>query len=810
MSIDKKPNEVVISIGDIHGDFKVILEVLFNEMKHRGFADKIDYVVKKKQSQNGGGGDKRSRIEVGEANEVVIDENIKRLKTNGFNQNIEYNKVVETKISIDTLNKGMILASIEDTIFQQTGHSEDGYLEYVDTFMECLIQNVDEFKILDEGTFDITNVNHRNLLINYVYDNYTFELQYFKKQEGQYVPNGLTTKQFFTGNFKKANGKTNDDVNRILVILGDAFDAYNNGVLTYEELNTLHKSMNVYSTEFLKESNFTFFKDIFELLTFEMVKFLKDNVSENVKLIYGNHDVSHQIVSATTNDKSDNAYAYGPFKDQKHFICDYIADGNFQYKYEYKFKNKDKNNKEYTIDTVYCHNNCIDDENDKIIYFANIVKYLSNKIQYYKKEYSNDEERDTILNDNVVYFIEKNNKNLEIVDNQTIDLENMNLGEINYLEEINLDFSDIVKNNKISIDSLLLEKLHNIGDKYNNTISDKKQPKSYYQIYGHANSKNTINSISLDITMSRFKTSPPIEKSKLTNKKMHYYENIKTTRRHYCYLKQVYFSETNCLVYYTNKHIIRNDKNYYNTIEPITTHPMVNQIYNHKYSKFFGYFGFKDNNLILFKPVETEDDKIEIVEQNTKKTIKLTDVDIGGYPILAFINAYKVILSNPPIQSKINLFKTLFNNSFDADRFVKDHFTPTAIFINTNRNVELLEDHTKLREEETNDILANLINSTITQSFTSFFNPVLYDYIDEKYQNIFKYANDVFNSIDDNDKLVYLFKHYSSYNIKETDFVMLIWYYVKLLRNKEEKIDRIIDKLIEKDNIVYEKFNELF
>lgn len=806
MDIEKEKKEVVISIGDIHGDFKVILEVLFNEMKNRGFADRIDFVAKKKENNDKefNGGDKSRKV-------ITKTTKINTNKKTKKRMKLTKNKIYDTYDDFQTVfnkNNKIILASIQDSIFKNEGRKLNYYQEYVDYFMKYIIINLNK-------PVDLNNVFDRNKIINNIIDEYDFELICFKNLIQ------LTLKDFFIGNFN------NDNVNRIFVILGDAFDAYNENTREAKMIN-INSNFSVK----LSDDNYRLFKDMYELLTFSMVKFLKDSTDEyenniikkeNIILILGNHEISHQIVSKRekTQGQANNPLAYGPFKNQKHFICDYMVQGKFKYKYDYNgihyihFNTLNEYIKyqkfaqlvhsitytqKYDCETfielmqdackiqfdilknIIKHNKLEITQNTENLHHAN--ESLNNNKQDMKIIFNKILSIDTVITDkfyDIYSELSDYSKKIQNIRDNTIGVFKDECNKI--LKSINNCMDSIIFLNKLQLcqdisENYIIDGLHTIGAIYSNKISYQYFNR-HNTIHCHTDSGIKENTISLDIRMSRFK------------------QRSKTD--YYCYLKHRNIDNINCVVYYTNKKIIHTNGFIDEVNDNYKNYDNDNNILNYR---FFGYFGKPEvNGLPMFKPVENENDSI---------TVKLTDVDIGGYPILAFINAYKVILSNPPIQSKINLFKTLFNNSFDIDRFVKDHFTPTAIFINTNRNVEILEDHTKLREEETNDILVNLINSTITQSFTSFFNPVLYDYIDEKYQNIFKYANDVFNSINDNDKLVYLFKHYSSYNIKETDFVMLIWYYVKLLRNKEEKIDRIIDKLIEKDNVVYEKFNELF
>lgn len=298
-------------------------------------------------------------------------------------------------------------------------------------------------------------------------------------------------------------------------------------------------------------------KDVFEILTFKMIEFIKISVDginlntrqfnhNNIFLVIGNHDAKYNLLNSKYSFIGDNINMfvdYYKFNNTiySHYSRDLITNG---LSYDNKlvneleicfkiFKSIVNGNIDYSLLNVFISfydNLLINYQFQNLNEYQLIVAKVKLIIEYINNLKPN--QSFNPLNDQLNNFIDTNelllfNNIKQLTDN--IFHRNILFLLNRYVNVISCFIQD--KKNKISgVELMHFNNLFNYG--LNDNLSD-----SLYQVHGHMNMLITKNIILLDIRMSRFKCNLNCN---------NYFKELK-----YCYLKHQIIDNKNVLIYYT-------------------------------------------------------------------------------------------------------------------------------------------------------------------------------------------------------------------------------------------------------------------
>lgn len=616
--------ETVISIGDIHGDFKVILEVLFNELHKRKGINKLMFQLVTNDNVINIATITKSQFEIkqNETKDYPLDyqEDINSvfelIKDLIFNNNLardwllkyHYQLVTEPTINIKSFfndinvnRKLIILGDIFDTrnepgdyyrriceCFNINAFNYDSFYDFLLRFIKpnntsnnlASIINTNpsikpSFKILFDllnQLLDLILQNNINGINNFIY-HYSIYIKPINQQTQ--ITNSFITPTkgelniVFYHNllFYLVLSYLNDNVDVNIVrniksiIITQRLHSDNFIKLLNEQyqklINFLHiplwnsyyRNMNNIKCELVK--------DVFEILTFKMIEFIKISVDgidfntrrfnhNNIFLVIGNHDAKYNLLNSKYSFIGDNINMfvdYYKFNNTiySHYSRDLITNG---LSYDNKlvneleicfkiFKSIVNGNIDYSLLNVFISfydNLLINYQFQNLNEYQLIVAKVKLIIEYINNLKPN--QSFNPLNDQLNNFIDTNelllfNNIKQLTDN--IFHRNILFLLNRYVNVISCFIQD--KKNKISgVELMHFNNLFNYG--LNDNLSD-----SLYQVHGHMNMLITKNIISLDIRMSRFKCNLNCN---------NYFKELK-----YCYLKHQIIDNKNVLIYYT-------------------------------------------------------------------------------------------------------------------------------------------------------------------------------------------------------------------------------------------------------------------
>lgn len=620
--------ETVISIGDIHGDFKVILEVLFNELHKRKGINKLMFQLVANGNVINIATITKSQFEIKQNNPLDYQENINSvfelIKDLIFDSNLARNRllsyryrlVTEPKINIKSFfndnqlldgvkvnRKLIILGDIFDT------RNEPG--DYNRRICECFNINAFNYESFYDFLLRLIKLNNPNndlviainvnssikpsvnILIDLlkhllvlILNRNSDQINNFINKYSRYIkPRNhpiQITDSFITPTKRELNivfyhnllfylvfsyliGKVDfnivNNINSIITnqklradnfidLLDEQYQKLINS-LNIPSLNTYYHNMNNIKCELVK--------DVFEILTFKMIEFIKINVDginlntrqfnhNNIFLVIGNHDAKYNLLNSKYSFIGDNINMfvdYYKFNNTiySHYSRDLITVGlNYDNKLVNElnicfkvFKSIVNRNIDYRLLNVFISfydnllmNYQLQDLNKNQLLVAKvkiIIDYINNLNPYQSKF-------DPLTNQ-LNKFIDNNERNLFINIQQLTDVifyRNILFLLNRYVNVISCFIQD--NKNKISkVELLHFKHLFNYG------VRSRLNIKSPYQVHGHMNMTITKNVISLDIRMSRFKCNLDCN---------NYFKEL-----NYCYLKHQIIDNKNVLIYYT-------------------------------------------------------------------------------------------------------------------------------------------------------------------------------------------------------------------------------------------------------------------
>lgn len=620
--------ETVISIGDIHGDFKVILEVLFNELHKRKGINKLMFQLVTNNNVINIATITKSQFEIKQNNPLDYQEDINSvfelIKDLIFNNNLardrllsyRYQLVTEPMINIKSFfnddktffngvkvnRKLIILGDIFDT------RNEPG--DYYRRICECF--NINAFNYDSFYDFLLRNIkpnNTSNKLASIINTNPSIKpsfnilfdlLNQLLDLILQNNINGINNFIYHYSTYiKPINQQTQITDSFITPTKGELNIVFYHKLLFYLVLSYLNNNIDVnivrniksimitqrlHSDNFIKLLNEQYqklinslriplwnsyyhnmnnikcelVKDVFEILTFKMIEFIKINVDginlntrrfnhNNIFLVIGNHDAKYNLLNSKYSFIGDNINMfvdYYKFNNTiySHYSRDLITNG---LSYDNKlvneleicfkiFKSIVNGNIDYSLLNVF------------ISFYDNLlINYQFQNLNEYQLivakvklifEYINNLKPNSSfnpLNDQLNKFIDTNelllfNNIQQLTDN--IFYRNILFLLNRYVNVISCFIQD--KKNKISgVELMHFNNLFNYG------LRDRLNIESLYQVHGHMNMLITKNIISLDIRMSRFKCNLNCN---------NYFKELK-----YCYLKHQIIDNKNVLIYYT-------------------------------------------------------------------------------------------------------------------------------------------------------------------------------------------------------------------------------------------------------------------
>lgn len=616
--------ETVISIGDIHGDFKVILEVLFNELHKRKGINKLMFQLVTNDNVINIATITKSQFEIkqNETKDYPLDyqEDINSvfelIKDLIFNNNLardrllsyRYQLVTEPTINIKSFfndinvnRKLIILGDIFDT------RNEPG--DYYRRICECF--NINAFNYDSFYDFllrfikpnntsnNLASIINTNLSIkpsfNILFDLLNQLLDLILQNNINGINNFIYHYSIY---IKPINQQTQITDSFITPTKGELNIVFYHNLLFYLVLSYLNNNVDVnivrniksiiitqrlYSDNFIKLLNEQYqklinslhiplwnsyyhnmnnikcelVKDVFEILTFKMIEFIKISVDginlntrrfnhNNIFLIIGNHDAKYNLLNSKYSFIGDNINMfvdYYKFNNTiySHYSQDLITNG---LSYDNKlvneleicfkiFKSIVNGNIDYSLLNVFISfydNLLINYQFQNLNEYQLIVAKVKLIIEYINNLKPNSSFNP--LNDQINNFIDTNelllfNNIKQLTDN--IFHRNILFLLNRYVNIISCFIQD--KKNKISgVELMHFNNLFNYG--LNDNLSD-----SLYQVHGHMNMLITKNIISLDIRMSRFKCNLNCN---------NYFKELK-----YCYLKHQIIDNKNVLIYYT-------------------------------------------------------------------------------------------------------------------------------------------------------------------------------------------------------------------------------------------------------------------
>lgn len=609
--------ETVISIGDIHGDFKVILEVLFNELHKRKGINKLMFQLVTNDNVINIATITKSQFEIKQSNPLDYQEDINSvfelIKDLIFNSNLardrllsyRYQLVTEPMINIKSFfnnvnvnRKLIILGDIFDT------RNEPG--DYYRRICECF--NINAFNYDSFYDFLLRNIkpnNTSNNLASIINTNPSIKPSFnilfdlLNQLLNLILQNNINGINNFIYHYsiyiKPINQQTQITDSFITPTKGELNIAFYHKLLFYLVLSYLNNNVDVnivrniksimitqrlHSDNFIKLLNEQYqklinslsiplwnsyyhdmnnikcelVKDVFEILTFKMIEFIKISVDginlntrrfnhNNIFLVIGNHDAKYNLLNSKYSFIGDNINMfvdYYKFNNTiySHYSRDLITNGlNYDNKLVNEleicfkiFKSIVDRNIDYSLLNVFIsfYDNLLinyqlqDLKEDQLIVAK--VKLIFEYINNLKPNSSFNP-----LNDQLNKFIDTNelllfNNIQQLTDN--IFHRNILFLLNRYVNVISCFIQD--KKNKISG----VELMH-----FNNLFNYGLSNESLYQVHGHMNMLITKNIISLDIRMSRFKCNLNCN---------NYFKEL-----NYCYLKHQIIDNKNVLIYYT-------------------------------------------------------------------------------------------------------------------------------------------------------------------------------------------------------------------------------------------------------------------
>lgn len=620
--------ETVISIGDIHGDFKVILEVLFNELHKRKGINKLMFQLVTNDNVINIATITKSQFEIKQNNPLDYQEDINSvfelIKDLIFNSNLardrllsyHYQLVTEPMINIKSFfnddktffndvkvnRKLIILGDIFDTrnepgdyyrriceCFNINAFNYDSFYDFLLRFIKpnntsnnlaSIINTNPSIKPSFNILFDLLNQlldlilqNNINGINNFIY-HYSIYIKPINQQT-QITDSFITPTKgelniafyhkllfYLVLSYLNNNVDVNIVRNIKSIMITQRLHSDNFIKLLNEQYQKLINSLRIplWNSYYHDMNNIKceLVKDVFEILTFKMIEFIKISVDginlntrrfnhNNIFLVIGNHDAKYNLLNSK----------YSFIGDNINMFVDY-----------YKFNN-----------TIYSHYS-----RDLITNELNYDNKLVNELEICFKIFK------SIVNGNIDYSLL--NVFISFYDNLLINYQFQNLNEyqlivakvkiiIDYINNLNpnqssfnpsidqlnkfIDTNELLLFNNIKqlTDNIFYRNILFLLNRYVNVIScfiqDKKNKisgvelmhfnnlfnyglrdkliDSLYQVHGHMNMLITKNIISLDIRMSRFKCNLNCN---------NYFKELK-----YCYLKHQIIDNKNVLIYYT-------------------------------------------------------------------------------------------------------------------------------------------------------------------------------------------------------------------------------------------------------------------
>lgn len=619
--------ETVISIGDIHGDFKVILEVLFNELHKRKGINKLMFQLVANGNVINIATITKSQFEIKQNNPLDYQENINSvfelINDSIFNSNLargrllsyRYRLVTEPMINIKSFfnddqplngvkvnRKLIILGDIFDTrnepgdynrriceCFNINAFNYDSFYDFLLRLIKLNNPNNDLVTAINvnssiKPSFNILIDLLKQLLVLILNRN-SDQINNFINTYSEYIkPRNhpiQITDSFITPTKEELNivfyhnllfylvfsyltGKVDINiVNNInSIITNQKLRADNFIDLLDEQYQQLINSLNIplLNMHYHNMNNIKceLVKDVFEILTFKMIEFIKINVDginlntrqfnhNNIFLVIGNHDAKYNLLNSKYSFIGDNINMfvdYYKFNNTiySHYSRDLITNGlNYDNKLVNElntcfkvFKSIVNRNIDYRLLNVFISfydnllmNYPLPNLNEYQLIVAKvkiIIDYINN-LNPYQSQFDP-------LNQ-LNKFIDNNERILFINIQQLTD----NIFHRNILFLLNRYVNVIscfIQDKKYKISQVELLHFNNL---FNYGLRDRLNIESLYQVHGHMNMTITKNIISLDIRMSRFKCNLDCN---------NYFKEL-----NYCYLKHQIIDNKNVLIYYT-------------------------------------------------------------------------------------------------------------------------------------------------------------------------------------------------------------------------------------------------------------------
>ena len=619
--------ETVISIGDIHGDFKVILEVLFNELHKRKGINKLMFQLVTNDNVINIATITKSQFEIKQNNPLDYQEDINSvfelIKDLILNNNLardrllsyRYQLVTEPMINIksffnddQSLNgvkvnrKLIILGDIFDTrnepgdyyrriceCFNINAFNYDSFYDFLLRFIKpnntsnnlaSIINTNQSIKPSFNILFDLLNQlldlilqNNINGINNFIY-RYSIYIKP-RNQQIQITDSFITPtkgelniafyhKLLFYLVFSYLNNNVDVNIVRNIksIMITQRLHSDNFITLLDEPYKKLINSLNIplLNMHYHNMNNIKceLVKDVFEILTFKMIEFIKISVDgfnanwrfnhNNIFLIIGNHDAKYNLLNRKYSFIGDNINMfvdYYKFNNTiySHYSRDLITNGlNYDNKLVNEleicfkiFKSIVNGNIDYSLLNVFIsfYDNLLMDYQLQDLNKDQLIVAKVKIIIDYINNLNPNQSPFNPLNDQMNNFIDNNelllfNKIQQLTDNNFH--RNILFLLNRYVNVISCFIQD--KKNKISeVELMHFNNLFNYG------LRDRLNIKSLYQVHGHMNMLITKNIISLDIRMSRFKCNLNCN---------NYFKELK-----YCYLKHQIIDNKNVLIYYT-------------------------------------------------------------------------------------------------------------------------------------------------------------------------------------------------------------------------------------------------------------------
>ena len=620
--------ETVISIGDIHGDFKVILEVLFNELHKRKGINKLMFQLVTNDNVINIATITKSQFEIKQNNPLDYQEDINSvfelIKDLILNNNLardrllsyRYQLVTEPMINIksffnddQSLNgvkvnrKLIILGDIFDTrnepgdyyrriceCFNINAFNYDSFYDFLLRFIKpnntsnnlaSIINTNQSIKPSFNILFDLLNQlldlilqNNINGINNFIY-RYSIYIKPINQQT-QITDSFITPtkgelniafyhKLLFYLVFSYLNNNVDVNIVRNIksIMITQRLHSDNFIKLLNEQYQKLINSLRIplWNSYYHNMNNIKceLVKDVFEILTFKMIEFIKISVDginlntrrfnhNNIFLVIGNHDAKYNLLNSKYSFIGDNINMfvdYYKFNNTiySHYSRDLITNGlNYDNKLVNEleicfkiFKSIVNRNIDYSLLNVFIsfYDNLLMDYQLQDLNKDQLIVAKVKIIIDYINNLNPNQSPFNPLNDQLNKFIDTNelllfNKIQQLTDNNFH--RNILFLLNRYVNVISCFIQD--KKNKISgVELMHFNNLFNYG------LRDRLNIKSLYQVHGHMNMLITKNIISLDIRMSRFKCNLNCN---------NYFKELK-----YCYLKHQIIDNKNVLIYYT-------------------------------------------------------------------------------------------------------------------------------------------------------------------------------------------------------------------------------------------------------------------